>query len=335
VQTGGVRTLIGVAVLAAFLAMPAAAAAPSGRIVFVREVGDESELFSIRPDRSGLKRLTREAGFDRAPAWSPNGRLIASFGANDVVIRTGDGSAVRRVPIPVEGFAEELRWSPDGRWLSYLVEHCSYEDPRGYVVSPCADLWVVRPDGSSGRRLLDRDVAMVEGASYSWSPDSRRLVYEVLTSGPTWLAVIDLRSGARTRIPGTAGAADPVWSPRGGIAFVLRRGLFVARGDGRGLRRLVRGQALARPAWTRDGRRIAYLSAERARVGNRWGVWVARADGKGRRRVGTATDDPGLVWSPDSRRLVWENDAQRLFVADSNRPGSAKFLTRGSDPDWR
>jgi Tol biopolymer transport system component len=330
-----VRTLLGAGVLTAFLAIPAMAAAPSGRIVFVREVGEQSELFSIRPDRSGVKRLTREPGFDRAPAWSPDGRLIASFGAGGIVIRTADGSVVRRIAIPVEGFAEELRWSPDGRWLSYLVEHCSYEDPRGYVVPPCADLWVVRPDGTASRRLLDRDVDMRESPSYSWSPGSRRLVYEALSTGPTWLAVIDLLSGDHSRIPGTAGAADPVWSSRAVIAFVLRRGLFTARADRRGLHRLVRGSALSRPVWTRDGSRLAYLSAERARVGNRWGVWVARADGSGRRRVGAATDDRRLVWSPDSRHLVWENFAHRLFVARGGRPGSARFLTSGSEPDWR
>jgi Tol biopolymer transport system component len=330
-----VRTLLGVGVLAAFLAVPAVAAAPSSRIVFVREIGGQSELFSIRPDRSGLKRLTREPGHDGVPAWSPDGRLIASFGTGGIVITRADGSHVRRIAIPVEGFPDELRWSPDGRWLSYLVEHCSYEDPRGYVTPPCADLWVVRPDGTDGRRLLDRDVDMLAGPSYAWSPGSRRLVYEALSTGPTWLSVIDLRPGASRRIPGTAGAADPAWSPRGAVAFVLRRGLFTARPDGRGLRRLVRGSALSRPAWTRDGRRLAYLSAERARVGNRWGVWVARADGSGRRRIGAATEDRKLVWSPDSSHLVWENAAQRLFVAQVSRPGGARFLTHGSEPDWR
>jgi Tol biopolymer transport system component len=331
-----VRVLLAAGALAACLAIPAVAAAPPGRIVFSREVGAQVELFSIHPDGSGLKRLTREPGHDVGATWSPDRRLIASFGAGGVVIRKIDGSVVRRIAIPAEGFIEELHWSPDGRWLSYLVEHCSYEDPRGYVVPPCADLWVVRPDGSAARRLLDREVDLADGEqSYSWSPDSGRLVYEALSNGPSWLGFVDLRSGAHRRIPATAAAADPSWSPRAEIAFARGKGLFTIRPDGRGLRRLARGSSLSRAVWSPDRRRLAYLSAERASNGNRWGVWVVRGDSRRRWRVGAATDDRTLTWSPDSNHLVWENVFQRLIVARADRPGSARLLTRGSDPDWR
>jgi Tol biopolymer transport system component len=179
-----VRVLLGVGVLATFLAIPADAAAPGGRIVFSREIGEQAELFSIRPDGSRLKRLTYVAGYDDGPAWSPNGRLIASFGVGGVIVRNADGSVVRLIAIPVEGFIEELQWSPDGRWLSYLVEHCQYEEPRGYVLPPCADLWVVRADGQRARRLLDREVDMLDDPSYAWSAGSRRLVYEGCRQGP-------------------------------------------------------------------------------------------------------------------------------------------------------
>jgi Tol biopolymer transport system component len=329
------RVLLGLAALAAFLAMPAAAAAPSGRIVFFREVGEQAELFSIRPDRSGLRRLTHEPAYDRAPTWSPDGRRIASFGEGGIVIRGLDGSVLQRIAIPVQGSLEELEWSPDGHWLSYLVEHCSYEDPRGYVVPPCADLWVVRPDGTDNRRLLDRAVALLDGGrSYAWSPAGRRLVYEGLSSGPSFLGVVDLGSGRRARIPGTAGSADPSWSRAATIAFVRGRGVLVVRPDGRGLKRLARGSSPSRPTWSPGGRRLAYLAAERAPNGNRWGVWVVRRDGSKRRRVGVATDDRELLWSSDGTRLLWENAGQRLIVARSDRSRTARFLTRGADPDW-
>jgi Tol biopolymer transport system component len=331
-----VRVLVAIGALAAFLSMPAAAAAPPGRIVFVRGLGEQSDLFSIRPDRSGLKRLTRETGFDASPVWSPDGRLLASFGVGGVVIRTAGGSVLRRIAIPVDGFLEELRWSPDGRWLSYLVEHCSYQDPRGYVVPPCADLWITHSDGGGTRRLLDRDVDLLDwGVSYAWSPGSRRLVYEALSSGATTLAVVDLQSGAARRIPGTAGAADPVWSPRREIAYARGRTVFTVEPNGGRPRRLVRGTSLTRPAWSPNGRHLVYLASERARVGNLWGVWTVRADGSHRLRIGAADLDRELAWSPDSRRLLWENESQRLIVARADRRATARFLTRGSDPDWR
>lgn len=327
------RVLLGIAALAAFLAMPAAGAAPSGRIVFLGEVRGQTELFSIRPDGSGLTRLTHEPAYDHAPTWSPDGRVIASFGAGGVVIRGLDGSVLRRIAVPVEGYLEELEWSPDGRWLSYLVEHCSYEDPRGYVIPPCGDLWVVRTDGTGGRRLLDRAVDLLDGGrSYAWSPGGGRLVYEALASGPSFLGVVDLSTGQRGVIAGTARAVDPSWSPSVTIAFARGRDLFVVRADGSRLRRLARAGAVSRPTWSPDRRRVAYLSAER---GNRWGVRVVRADGRSRRRIGAATDDRELVWSSDATRLLWENSGQRLIVARSDRPGTTRFLTRGADPDWR
>jgi Tol biopolymer transport system component len=225
------------------------------------------------------------------------------------------GSVLRRIAIPVEGFREELRWSPDGRSLSYLVEHCSYRDPRGYVVPPSADLWITHPDGGGTRRLLDREVDLLDwGVSYSWSPGSRRLVYEALSTGATTLAVVDLESGAARRIPGTAGAADPVWSPRREIAYARGRTVFTVEPNGGRPRRLVRGPSLTRLAWSPNGRHLAYLASERARVGNRWGVWTVRADGSRRLRIGAATLDRELAWSPDSRRLLWEK-SQRLIVA--------------------
>jgi Tol biopolymer transport system component len=330
-----VRLLLGTGLLAACLALPAAAATPSGRIVFTRDVGEQQELFSIRPDGSGLRRLTRQPDYDSEPAWSPDGRLIASFGTGGVVLRRADGSLVRRLAIPTEGSIAEVEWSPDGAWLSYLVEHCAYEDPRGYVIPPCADLWVARPDGSATRRLLDRQVDMGDGdASYSWSPAGRRLVYEALSSGATTLAIVDLDSGGTSRIRGTAGAADPVWSRRGEIAFVRGRSIYTVRPSSRGLRRLVRSTLLKRPAWAPNGRRLAYLAGESAHE-NRWGVWVVGADGHRRHRVGTATDDRVLTWSPDSTRLLWENLLERLIVARADRRNSARLLTRGSEADWR
>ena len=326
-----------VAVLLAVLPVASGAGAPTaGRIVFVREAGDQSALFSIRPDRSAFKRLADEPGYDHAPVWSPNGRLIASLGAAGIVISSASGFVVRRIAIPVEGSPDELRWSPDGRWLSFLVERCSYEDPRGYVIPPCGDLWVVDSGGQGAQRLMDRDVDMLDGEpSYSWSPSSRSLVYEELATGPRTLRIVQLGSSGGRRIPRTEGAADPTWSSRGQIALVLPRGLFSVRADGGRLRRLVRGTSLSRPLWSPDGRRLAYLSPERTKDGNRWGVWVTRADGRNRRRLGATTDDGRLVWSPDSTRVLWQTLLQRLYVARADGRARPTFLTRGSDPDWR
>src|SRR4030095_1613338 len=112
----------------------------------------------------------------------------------------------------------------------------------------------------------------VKAAAYACSAGSRRFVYEALSSGPTTLAVVELRSRVSSRIRGTSGAADPTWSARGDIAFARGRSIYAVQPSGHGLRRLARGTWLSRPAWSPNGRRLAYLAGERADSPKPWGV---------------------------------------------------------------
>ena len=61
----------------------------------------EAEIYVINADGSGKRRLTRNAGCDFGPAWSPDGRKIAfSRGANlhqQVYVMNADGSGQRRL----------------------------------------------------------------------------------------------------------------------------------------------------------------------------------------------------------------------------------------------
>jgi Tol biopolymer transport system component len=65
--------------LSLVIAQPSSATFPdhNGRIAFQAQVGDHVQLFTTRPDGSGLRQLTHDAGDSTRPDWSPNGRLIA------------------------------------------------------------------------------------------------------------------------------------------------------------------------------------------------------------------------------------------------------------------
>jgi Tol biopolymer transport system component len=340
------RELAAGAVLAAGLlaAIPASAAQPAPhRIVFVRAVGEQAELFTVRSDGRGVRRLSFDPEHDAEPVWSPNGRFIASLANAGLVIRRADGSVVERIATHAPAGASEVRWSPTGDWVSYLAERCVPPDEeRPYAYPNCADLWIVRPDTQTDRRLLDGSVDTNDlAASYSWSPRGRRIVYELYSSGATRLGLIDVSTERKQVIPRTTASADPAWSPRAdAIAFVRsiargRRGVFVARPDGSRRRRLTRSGWAERPTWSPDGRRIAYLIAERSTVGNRWGVWITRPDGRHRKRIATATENSGLVWSPDSTRLAWVNAFNRIVVMRADGRGRARFVARGEQIDWR
>ena len=104
----------------------------------------------------------------------------------------------------------------------------------------------------------------------------------------------------------------------GQIAFISTRDgsayIYVAAADGSSLRRLAAG---ASPAWSWDGRQIAFNGLDN------WTsappIYVINADGSGQRLL--PLHGSGPVWSPDGRQLAYSTDSG-IYVANSD----------GSDP---
>ena len=161
------RLAIAAALAAAAASAVGVDAAPlESRIVFQRMVGKQSELFSVRPDGRGLKRLTRASDNDVQPVWAPDRRRLVALRGSGLVVRRRNGAVIRSIPVRVGTSTSEPRWSPNGRWISYLVERCEDpNDPRGWWSQPgCADLWIVGADGSRRRRLVEARVDTVSGS---------------------------------------------------------------------------------------------------------------------------------------------------------------------------
>jgi TolB protein len=94
---------------------------PKGdKISFAGQVGGVFHIYTIRPDGTGLKRLTKE-GNNENPSWAPNGRHIVytskmggRLGGNaDLYIMTADGGGPWRVTNSLPNETEPA-WSP---WL--------------------------------------------------------------------------------------------------------------------------------------------------------------------------------------------------------------------------
>ena len=133
---------------------------PDGRrIVFVRTKHDYSsrDLFTIRPDGTGLRRLTfSPKAFEFSPAWSPGGaRLMFNRTADEfdtceaLYTLRADGTDLSRVRVGCR--TAHAAWSPNGRkFVAYRWSH-----RRG--------LWIMPVDGSP-RRFL------VSGSGPDWQP---------------------------------------------------------------------------------------------------------------------------------------------------------------------
>jgi TolB protein len=143
------------------------------------------------------------------------------------------------------------------------------------------------------------------------------------------LAVVALAALALA-LPAGAGTGG------GEIAFEVAGRIHVVAADGSGDRVLPTGGDASWPAWSRDGRRLAFTSVLRR------GIFVVNADGSGLRRV---TRSPNLdlqpAWSPDGRRLAFARFVpgfrEEIFVVGVDGRGLRRLTSnRGQDlePDW-
>jgi Tol biopolymer transport system component len=104
-------------------------------------------------------------------------------------------------------------------------------------------------------------------------------------------------SGRRRLTRVSADYDSPAWSPDGRrIAFEHGGDIYVLNPDGGGQRRLTRNPSYNdSPTWSPDGRRIAFSST---RSGN-GDVYVMNADGSGQRRLTrNPREDNDPAWSP-------------------------------------
>ncbi|MFQ6096610.1 MAG: hypothetical protein ACE5O2_02710 [Armatimonadota bacterium] len=133
--------------------------------------GTGREVWVVRADGSGRRRLTFDAESEAVPEWSPTGDHIAFVHGtgtdSEVYVIRPDGSGLTNVS--QQAGADTLpRWRPDGQWLAWVGQ-----PGTDYVA------FVARFDGSQ-KRLLTPQPVVESGAE--WSPDGNWLAYLALAS---------------------------------------------------------------------------------------------------------------------------------------------------------
>jgi Tol biopolymer transport system component len=273
-----------------------------------------------------------------SPVWSPDGRKISflnyqwdaggDFLSTDVYVINADGSGQRNLTDEWKRRSIDIRpiWSPDWQRIAFVPSACAA------VKGTCtrtAHIYVMNADGSGLHRVAraGTDRALSSGQRVGprapdpvWSPDGRKIAFGSERDGNVELYVVNPDGSDQRRLTRSPQSEESLtWSPDGRqIAFVrsirgrsrtykgitldgrlLRQEIYVMNADGSGPRPLAAGSA---PAWSPDGRKIAFRSA---RDGN-GEVYIVNADGSGLRRLTrNRASDGDPVWSPNGKKIYF------------------------------
>ena len=207
------------------------------------------------------------------------------------------------------------------------------EDRIVFLAAPDGrpDLYVMNPDGSETLRITNSSEMERRAV---WSPDGRKIAFTAEYSGDSSdIFVVNADGSGLTRLTAIARRDDDVsWSPDGSrIAFSSQRDgvvdsisggvsteIYVMNADGSGVTRLTdNSEADYNPAWSPDGKRIAFKHARRT-------LTVMNADGSGCGpyiQQGQSVLEPGMV----PRRKADTVHRRRLAQAGDLRCGRRRL----------
>ena len=263
----------------------------SGQIAFSSNKDGDSEIYLMNVDGTSLVQLTENEGVDYLPSWSPDGRKLAFVsdrtGETEIYVMAIDGSGLIVQLADGSGYYENPVWSPDGQKIAFD----SWSDGD-------SEIFVMNPDGTNLVQLTDNDIL---DSVYSWSPDSQKLAF--------------FRS------------LKSILNPDSEIFVSPDSEIFVMNADGGNAVQLTDNDTHdLYPAWSPDGRTIAFTSVLGVKIGTDFdsNIYLMNADGSDVRQLTYDNVSAGASWSPDGQFIAFTfgsrnpNFKSEIHVMDAN-----------------
>jgi len=276
---------------------------PASGIAFVSERDGNPEIYHIQPDGSGLTRLTDAPKQDLDPAWAPDGRQIAfrsrRDGSSDIFVMAADGRRPRNlIEDPQDSLDDEF--APV--WHPDGEILALYTDR--YAISTCAAHQLALMPVTGGAENIElAPVPPGNQISFAWSPGGASLVFSA------------------ARCDGT-GTQLYLWEREYDFVTPLTAGIF---------------PAALYPAWSHDGRYIAFAAGERRDMD----IYVLDTlDETLNNLTNHVARDTQPTWSPDGAQIAFVTDREgndEIYVMDadgSNLRNLTQHPARDFSPAW-
>lgn len=260
-----------------------------------------------------------------APAWSRDGRSImySSNRAGPVNLWRVAFNVARPAASQPErlttGIGEDINpgAAPDGSSIAYATVHTA------------PDIWALDV-GTRHLRQLTSETTVEDYPRLS--PEGERLLFYSDRTGADEVWMMRLATRELTRVSRSGGTQN-AWSPDGRhVAYGTSKGLQLVDLNGGEGRTLAAGLGVAYPAFSRDGRRIAFQGWN----GHDYRLYQVPVDGGQAQLISTPVGEPGNPsWSPDGRTIYFQLDqfGRRNIWSASLETGQARQLTQGDADD--
>ena len=251
----------------------------------------------------------------QAPAPTPippgdSSSLIVFYSDRDgnpeIYVMNPDGSEQRRLTSsPFEDSSPDL--SRDGSQIAFISDR---EDPQaGNCFPDCMyQIYVINADGSGEHKLVDTESRALHP---DWHPDGTKLSFDTEFNLEGDIYVVNADGSGPQRLIEDGFWAD--WSPDGSqLVFASKRDgnveIYVADADGSNQRRLTENRQLDYfPAWSSDGRRIAFARLEKKQI------YVMNADGSDEQQLTRLSNAENPSWSPDGTQIAFQSSSAGNF----------------------